>query len=338
MVNIVLIGGTGTIAKRRHIAGILQSKSANLYGICARTPEKVRAVAEQYGAKPFYSLEDVWSDEQVDAVLVCTPPASHCAITVAALNAGKHVLCEKTMCLSLDEAKQMASAARRNGKKLMMLHVQRRYAPHMEAKKLLDRGEIGKLLSYRTFLGSTGVPGATSTDIPAWKNAVEEIGSHRIDLARYFTGSEVKRVLAHTACLYPEKHGQLMDNAVAIAEHENGVMGVMCYTRTSFNGNDRSTMLFGTEGAITIFGEDHELIVERKDKVKYTYTFPNQHEQNLLELTDLHQIFCECIEEDKPVPIDEHDGVACMSVIDAIFRSARTGTWAEVEQDKDGGN
>ena len=206
----------------------------------------------------------------------------------------------------------------------------------MEAKRLLDRGEIGKLLSYRTFLGSTGVPGATSTDIPAWKNAVEEIGSHRIDLARYFTDSEVKRVLAHTTCLYPEKHGQLMDNAVAIVEHENGIMGVMCYTRTSFNGNDRSTMLFGTEGVITIFGEKHELIVEKKNKTKFTYTFPNQHEQNLLELTDLHQIFCECIEEDKPMLIDEHDGVACMSIIDAIFRSSATGTWADVEQNEGG--
>ena len=121
------------------------------------------------------------------------------------------------------------------------------------------------------------------------------------------------------------------DNAVVFAEHENGIMGVMCFTRTSYNGNDRSTMLFGTEGVITIFGEEHELIVEKKNRTKFTYTFPNQHEQNNLELTDLHQIFCECIEEDKEVPITARDGVACMCIIDAINQSNASGTWVDVE-------
>lgn len=331
MVNIVLIGATGVIAHRRHLKGILQSKSANLYGLYARTAEKVQAIAKEYNAKAFTSLVEIWQDPQVDAVLVCTPTPSHCEIVVAALNAGKHVLCEKAMAITTEEARRMAEAAKRSGKKLMLLHVQRRYAPHMEAKKLLDAGEIGRLLSYRTFLGVSGVPGATSTVIPAWKNAVAEIGSHRIDLMRYLTDSEVKRVMGYVTCLNPEKNGALEDNAVVIAEHENGVMGVMCFTRTSYNGNDRSTMLFGTEGVITIFGEEHELIVEKKNKTKFTYTFPNQHEQNNLELTDLHQIFCECIEEDKEVPITARDGVACMCIIDAINQSNASRTWVDVE-------
>lgn len=331
MVNIVLIGATGVIARRRHLTGIQQSKSANLYGLYARTAEKVDAIAQKCHTKAFTSLEEIWRDPQVDAVLVCTPTPSHCEIVVAALNAGKHVLCEKAMATTTAEARRMAEAAKRSGKKLMLLHVQRRYAPHMEAKKLLDAGEIGRLLSYRTFLGVSGVPGAVSTEIPPWKNVVAEIGSHRIDLMRYLTGSEVKRVMGYVTCLNSEKNGALEDNAVAIAEHENRVMGVMCFTRTSYNGNDRSTMLFGTEGVITIFGEQHELIVEKKDRTKFTYTFPNQHEQNNLELTDLHQIFCECIEENKEVPITARDGVACMCIIDAINRSNVSRTWADVE-------
>ncbi len=331
MVNIVLIGATGVIAHRRHIQGILQSPSANLYGLYARTAAKVQDMAQRYQAKAFTSLQEIWQDPQVDAVLVCTPTPSHCEIVVAALEAGKHVLCEKAMAVSTQEARLMAQAAQRSGKKLMLLHVQRRYGPHLEAKRLLDSGEIGRLLSYRTFLGVAGVPGAAGRDIPAWKNAVAEIGSHRIDLARYLTGSEVERVLAHVTCLNPEGNGALEDNAVVVARHENGVMGIMAFTRTSYNGNDRSTVLFGTQGVITLFGETHELILERKDKVKAFYTFPNQHEQNDLELTDLHQIFCQCIEEDREVPITARDGVASMTIIDAIHRSSASGTWAEVE-------
>jgi predicted dehydrogenase len=201
----------------------------------------------------------------------------------------------------------------------------------VEAKRLLDRGEIGKLLSYRTYLGVGGVPSLKPGEtIPAWKNTVAELGSHRIDLARYFTESEAKRVLAHITCLNPGSNAAAEDNAVAIVEHENGVMGLMAYSRTSFNGNDRSTVLFGTEGSITIYGETHELVVERRDKVKHTYTFPNQHEQSTLELTDLHQLFCECIEQDKPVPIDARDGVACMCIVDAIIASGQAGTWVDV--------
>lgn len=331
MVNIVIIGATGVIARRRHLAGVSQSRSANLYGVYAQPLDGLKAVAEQYHCKAFSSLEEIWEDTQVDAVLVCVPTPAHCDITVAALNAGKHVLCEKAMALNTQEARKMAAAAEANNKKLMMLHVQRRYLPHVTAKKLVDAGEIGKLLSYRTFLGVKGVPGATTTVIPAWKNAVAEIGSHRLDLMRWMTGSEPKKVLSYITCLNPDKNGSLEDNVVAVMLHGNGVMGTLCFTRTSYNGNDRSTVLFGTEGVITIFGEKHELIVEKSDGTKFTYSFPNAHEQNNLELTDLHQIFCECIEEDKPVPINEVDGVACMCMIDAIIESNRKGTWVDVE-------
>lgn len=330
MVNVVLIG-VGDIAKKRHIAGLQKSSSANLYGFYARTAEKVDAMATQYGVKAFHSLEEVWADEQVDAVLVCTPTPSHCEITVAALDAGKHVLCEKAMAISTEESRRMAAAVKRSGKKLMMMHVQRRYAPHVTAKQLLEAGEIGKLLSYRTYLGVGGVPSLKpGQTIPAWKNTVAELGSHRIDLMRHITESEVTRVLAHVTCLNPGNNNSAEDNAVAIVEHENGVMGIMAFSRTSFNGNDRSTVLFGTEGSITIYGEKHEVIVEKRNKTKFTYTFPNQHEQSTLELTDLHQIFCQCIEEDKPMPIDERDGVACMCIVDAIIQSSKQGTWVEV--------
>lgn len=330
MVNIALIGATGVIARRRHLQGIVQSKSANLYGVYGRNKEKLAAIATEYQTKAFRSLEDIWQDPQVDAVLVCTPTPSHCEIVVAALNAGKHVLCEKAMAVSTEEAKRMAAAVRSSGKKLMMLHVQRRYAPHLEAKKLLDQGEIGRLISYRTNLGVAGVPGAATAVIPEWKNVVAEIGSHRIDLMRYIVNSEVTRVFSYIDCLYPEKHGTLADNTTILMRHENGVMGTLCFSRTSYNADDRSTVLFGTEGVITTFAETHELLVEKRDGTRIAYSFPNAHAQNDLELTDLHQIFCECIEKDTEMPISEQDGVASMCIIDAINESNTKGAWVEV--------
>ena len=331
MVNIVLVGATSDIAKRRHLAGLSQSRSANMYGFFARTAEKVIPLAERYGVKAYTRLDDVWNDPQVDAVLICTPTPTHSEIAIAALRAGKHVLCEKAMAVSTEEARAISAAVKESGKKFMMLHVQRRYAPHLEAKKLLDSGEIGRLLSYRTYLGVKGAPGFNHGAIPAWKNAVAELGSHRIDLMRFFTGCDIKRVFGYITDLNPALNGNVGDNCMVICQHANGVIGQMHYARTSYNGNDRSTILFGTEGAITIYGECHELIVEKKNGVRFTYRFPDEHDQGTLELTDLHQLFCQCIEEDTDPVITARDGVACMCTIDAILASSRQGTWVDVE-------
>jgi predicted dehydrogenase len=147
---------------------------------------------------------------------------------------------------------------------------------------------------------------------------------------RYMTGSEVTNVMGHFAHLNNDNPNYPEDNVVAMFEHENGVLGVLQFSRTSMNGNDRSTVLFGTEGVITIFGENHDLIVEKSNGVRYKYDFPNSHPQNELELTDLHQIFCECIEENRKMPIDESDGLACVKIIDALTVSDKCKTWVKV--------
>ncbi|MED4226448.1 Gfo/Idh/MocA family protein [Neobacillus cucumis] len=84
---------------------------------------------------------------------ICTPTPSHFQLTISALAARKHVFCEKPISINAKEAQIMAVAARKSGKKLMIAHAQRLYIPHMKAKDLLERNEIGKLLTFRTFLG-----------------------------------------------------------------------------------------------------------------------------------------------------------------------------------------
>ena len=148
---------------------------------------------------------------------------------------------------------------------------------------------------------------------------------------RYFTGSDMKRVFGFITDLNPAANGNVGDNCMVIAEHENGVIGQMHFARTSYNGNDRSTVLFGTEGSITIYAETHELVVEKKNRTRTVYQFPSAHEQSTLELTDLHELFCRCIEEDTKPVITARDGLACMCTIDAVQKSACTGTWVTVE-------
>ena len=153
MVNIVIIG-VGDIALKRHIPAIIKLQDGNLYGLYNRHLERTKELARQYQVYAFESLEEVWKNEDVQAVLISTPPDSHAELAVSAMAAGKHVLLEKPMTRKVEEAEKIEQASIKYNRKLMMLHVQRFYEPHQKAKELLDKGEIGKLLSIRSTLGN----------------------------------------------------------------------------------------------------------------------------------------------------------------------------------------
>lgn len=107
-------------------------------------------------------------NEEIVAISVCTPNYLHARITVAALEAGKHVLCEKPMATSLADAEKMNEAAAKSGKILMIGHNQRFVPSHQKAKQLIESGEVGKVYSFRTAFGHSG-PETWSVDgLESW--------------------------------------------------------------------------------------------------------------------------------------------------------------------------
>lgn len=328
MVNIVIIG-SGSIAFSRHIPSLKASKSGNLYGFYNRTFQRTLSVTEKLGGKAFRTLEEIWEDDLVDAVIISTPAPSHFQLTMSALAAGKHVLCEKPLSVNAIEAKLMTEAAIKSGKKLMIAHAQRLYRPHIKAKELLDRNEIGKLLTFRTFLGVGDKEESVSED---WKSSIAEVGSHRIDLMHYLIGSDVKRVFAYLTKLNPNLKATGDDNAMTILEYQNGVRGVLISSRTSYNGNDRMTQLFGTEGAITLYGEKHSVIVEKENGEKNVYTFANELPQSVMEPTTIVGEFLDAIENDTEPIITGKDGLAVMKTLDAIYLSNSEERWVDLDE------
>ena len=125
MVGIAIIG-CGGIARNRHIPALSMVPEARLAGFYNRTRARAEECASRYGGKVYESFEEVLSDPQVDAVVVCTAARSHCDYTVRALLAGKHVLCEKPMAVTAKDCEKMVKAAKQSGKKLMISHNQRR--------------------------------------------------------------------------------------------------------------------------------------------------------------------------------------------------------------------
>ncbi len=335
MINIVIIG-TGAVASKRHMPGVIGSEKANLYGVFDKSVERAKEAVEKFGGKLFTSIEEVYEDEQVDGVIICTPPQTHTECAIGALKAGKNVMLEKPMALTVEEARAIEKAREESGKKLIMLHVQREYEPHVTAKQLLDRGEIGTLLSYRTFLGNADPNVKNYVKTPWWHNALYNIGIHRIDLMRYITGSEVTGVFCRRSRLmvkewYGEDHGT-DDHVIGIMEHENGVIGTMIASRTSFHGEDRTTELIGTDGAILTYENSHDVVVKKSNGETICYDFASSHEQSALEITGIYDEFCKCIEEDCVPPITGKDGLESIRIAAAMEKSDLENKWVAIEE------
>ena len=343
MVN-VLIVGCGGIAGLRHIPAMKANPDVKLYGFVDGVMQRAERYAEECGGTAFASVEEALKDNAIDAVVVCTPARSHKDITIKALQAGKHVLCEKPMAVSADDARAMIAAERESGKKLMISHNQRRYEPHIKAKELIEKGEIGKLLTFRTFLGIKG-PEYSSVD---GKNAayfskemsgrgvMSDVGAHRIDLMHYIVGSKYKRVFSYNPTLAKTKPDgtpiELDDNSMSIVEMENGVVGVLVTSWTSMSGNDRITQFCGTKGIITLYREDHPVVVEYENGETAYYDFPYNPDQAETVITDIDKIFIDCIEQDKMPFVTGEDGLEVVLTLDAMEKSNETGAWAQISR------
>jgi predicted dehydrogenase len=145
VIRIALVG-TGFIAKV-HAASIRSLPNARLTAVVSSSAEKGLNFAREFGAKLYPSLGSVLAGGDVDAVDICTPTYLHADMVVAAAAAGKHILCEKPIALSLTDADRMIKAVEKNGVKAMSGHALRFWPEYVKTKEILDSGELGKPLS-----------------------------------------------------------------------------------------------------------------------------------------------------------------------------------------------
>ena len=136
----VAVIGCGSIAKHRHLPEYANNKDVEIIAVCDIVEERVKEFADLYEAAAYTSYEELLANPSIEAVSVCTPNYLHAPISIAALQAGKHVLCEKPMATSRLDAENMIKAAKENNKKLMIAHNQRFVPSHQKARQLIENG------------------------------------------------------------------------------------------------------------------------------------------------------------------------------------------------------
>ena len=271
------IAGCGKIAQVRHLPEFRDHPSAQVFGLYDLNRDRACALAEQYYAKAYETFESMLADPQIDAVSICTANAVHADMAVAALKAGKHVLCEKPMATSLPDCERMVQAARDSGKTLMIGQNQRLAPAHVKARELIGQGAIGKLLTFTTAFRHGGPETWTVDPGSNWffdkaravMGAMADLGIHKTDLIQFLTGQRVMSVQASLGTL-DKKYADgspigVDDNAICIYRLSGGALGTMTASWTDYAGEDNSTVLFGTEGVLRIYEDPvHSIVLQKR--------------------------------------------------------------------------
>jgi len=247
MVNWLVVG-VGDIARKRVIPAILAEPRSRLYGVVTRDARKADAYP---GTAAWATLDAALQDESIDAVYISSPVAVHAEQTIAALRAGKHVLCEKPTAMNYAQAQEMAAAGRASGKLFGVSYYRRLYPKLIRAKELIAQGAIGQPV-----LAEANCHGWLESEERGWLRNPEmagggplyDIGSHRIDAMNFLFGKPVRA----TGLLSNALHAMpVEDSATVMMEYAGGVHGVVDVRWNSRIARDQFRII-GSEGEINL--------------------------------------------------------------------------------------
>ncbi|MBD8069690.1 Gfo/Idh/MocA family protein [Bacillus sp. PS06] len=330
----VAVIGCGSIAKHRHLPEYAGNKQVEIVAVCDIVEERVNEFAKLYEAKPYTSYEELLANPEIDAVSVCTPNYLHAPISIAALKAGKHVLCEKPMATSKEDGEEMIKAAEASGKKLMIAHNQRFVPSHQKARELIEQGELGKIYSFRTAFGHGGPEGWSADGKDSWFfkkeeafiGAMGDLGVHKTDLLRYILGEEFVEVGAFVETSAKE-NADVDDTAVCVLKTESGIIGTLAASWSYVAKEDNSTIIYG-ENAIARLLDDpvNSLILQYKNGavVKYELGGIQTNDSGGQTSTQVIDKFVKSIVENGESPVSGAEGLKSLQVVLAALESNET--------------
>ncbi len=328
--------GCGTIARLRHLPEYAANKDVEITAVCDIVENRVKEIAEMYSAKAYTNYEELLSDKSIDAISVCLPNYLHAVVSIAASKAGKHVLCEKPMATSREEAQQMIEAASATNKKLMIGHNQRFVPSHEKARQLIASGEVGKIFSFRTAFGHPGPEGWSIDGRNSWFfnkeqafiGAMGDLGVHKTDLIRYLLGEEFVEVAGFVET-NAKKDTDIDDNAVCILKSESGIIGTLAASWAYTAQSDNSTIIYGEKAILRLEDDpEYSLIVQftNGEVVKYALGAIQSNEEGGQHTSHVIDHFVAAIVNDTDVLVPGEEGLKSLEVVLAALKSYQNKT------------
>ncbi|MBX3441610.1 MAG: bi-domain-containing oxidoreductase [Planctomyces sp.] len=320
--NVAVIG-CGSFARQFHLPNLKRSKDLRFRTLVASSGQSAREMADRYGAESCATdVAEVWNDASIDSVMIFTRDKSHAGLTVAALNAGKHVFCEKPLATTIEECEQIAAAAATSGR-VCMTGFNRRFAPLLvQAGDVLAQCRGPKLMTYRVNAG----PASKDSWIhdPA-HGAGRIIGEacHFIDLFRHLTGAEPVRVTA--AHLGDPRSADRTEDVSANFEFSDGSVATLLYVTQGSPAVGKERLEVFCDGTSVLLDDYRTLTVRGARtidaKVKQ---IDKGHGAEL-------QHFARAVRGEEPPLIDAHDGIIAAVACIRLIESARLGEPLPIE-------
>ncbi len=316
--------GAGRIAGV-HAKAITSHPKSTLVAVSDYLPEAAQKLATQYGAET-RTTEEIIADPGIDAVLIATSTDTHCDLIEAATAAGKGVLCEKPVDLSLERARVCQESAARNGKPVM-IGFNRRFDPNFGAlKTALEAGEIGKaeLLSITSF--DPAPPPVAYIKVSG--GLFRDMMIHDFDMANFLMGTAPVSVLAVASSIVDPQIGAAgdVDTAVVTLTYADGRIAVIKNSRRAVYGYDQRVEVLGSDGLLQVQNMLENTVVKSTTQgvtgAKPTYFFL---ERYMPAYAAEWAAFVEAVTEGGPVPVSLDDGVAALAMAEAATRSAKSG-------------
>ncbi|GAA4279506.1 Gfo/Idh/MocA family protein [Aquimarina mytili] len=324
------IVGCGRIGNRH--AGHIKN-NGTLKAVCDIEFNKAEALAKEYDAQPYASIEEMLSNEpEIDLVAICTPNGLHAKHTIQSLQAGFHVLCEKPMAINVYDCGEMIKVAERANKRLMIVK-QNRFNPPVEAvKKIIDDGKLGKIYSAQLNCFWNRNPDYYKN---SWKGTLDLDGgtlytqfSHFIDLLYWIVG-DVKNVEAFGGNFHHQGITEFDDNGVIALEFYNGAIGTINYTVNSHGKNmEGSLTIFGEKGTVKIGGQYlNELEYQNIEGYKVenlpegnTANNYGQYQGSMSNHDKVYENVVEVLTNDGVISANGFEGLKTVEIIDKIYQ------------------
>ena len=326
----VAIIGAGLQCRRRAPVILNELRPDELL-IADKTPAKAEAAARALGCTAVKTWQEALAAGDVGMVLVCTPPCAHAGISIAALDAGKHVLCEKPIARTMAEAEAMLAAAVKN-KRILKCGFNHRHHPAIrQARRAVEEGLIGEPIFARCRYGICGRPEyekewRADPSQAAGGQFIEQ-GTHAIDLFRWFLG-EITEAAGMTSRHYFT--GQPMDDGgMAIFRSETGATASLHSTLTQWK-NLFSFEVFGRDGYAAIEGLGSSYGTERLAIGRRDFSAPFNESVTEFRGGDISwreewKEFTSAIAEDRQPLGSALDGQKALKIALAVYESEKTG-------------
>ncbi len=332
--------GAGNICQNAHIPAYLKQSDVELVAVCDLNEERAKEVAAKYNIKHVArTIEDLVALEDVDAVSICVWNNAHARAALAAVKAGKHVLCEKPMATTVAEAQAMHDASKAGGKVFMLGFVNRFRSDSLLLKEMADAGKFGDIYFARAgWLRRRGTPLGWFTDVSkSGGGPVIDIGVHVIDLTWHFMGKP-EPVSVNATTHYPLGNYQTkgvgrwkaLDTDNLIFNTEDSAAGTIRFANgasmnfeVSWAVNMKETgiysYIFGKDAGasldpLEIYGEEANYLVDLKPTTDRGDPFACEIRH-----------FLDCIQEGKEPSITAKDGLNVQKMLNGIYDSAKAG-------------